>query len=112
MEDSILNTIKKMVGIGVDYDVFDVDIIVLINSALSILADLGFTKDFVVEDEIQKWEDYITDINTFPDIKEYIFLKVKMVFDPPSSSYVMDAYNGRIKEIEWRLNSRNEMLES
>lgn len=110
MEDSILNTIKKMVGVGVDYSVFDVDIIVLINSALSTLRDLGIgpKEAFVVEDETQKWKDYILNINDFVDVKEYIFLKVKIMFDPPSSSYVLDAYKNRMSELEWRLNVRSE----
>ena len=107
MEQSILNTIKKMLGPDDSYDVFDTDIIIHINTALSILAQLGVgaKKGFRITGAEETWDNFITDGSVdLESVKSYIYMKVKMVFDPPSSSFVMKAMEDSCKELEWRLN--------
>lgn len=106
MEESILNTIKNMLGSDSGYDVFDTDIIVFINSAFSTLAQLGVgpAKGFRIKGSEETWNDYLGDAEDLESVKAYIYMKVKMLFDPPSSSFVMKAMEDSCKEIEWRLN--------
>lgn len=104
--DSILNTIKKLLGIDIDDDSFDVDIIVNINSAIFSLSQMGIgPKDgFIVTSIDQKWSDYIdSNIKNVEGVKNYLYLKTKMIFDPPTSSTVIEAFNNSIKELEWRM---------
>lgn len=112
--DSILNTVKKMLGIDDSYKVFDMDIIVSINSTLSTLYQLGITfdSDFIVMNECQKWSDIIKDKfkNRLAFIQQYVYLKVRVLFDPPTSSFVLDAYNKQISELEWRINVEIETI--
>lgn len=104
MTESILTSIKKLLGIEKDYDHFDADLIMHINSVLSILAQIGVgpTKGFSITGADEKWEDYV-DLTTFSLVKSYIYLKVKLLFDPPLSSAAMEAINRQISEFEWRL---------
>lgn len=107
MDDSILNTIKKMLGPDSDYDVFDTDIIIHINSALSTLTQIGVgpSTGFRITGPEETWSDFIGyGVNDLESIKTYVYLKVKMLFDPPASSFVMKAMEDNCKEIEWRLN--------
>ena len=103
---SILNTIKKLLGPTGVYDHFDTDIIVHINSAFSSLTQLGVGPQdgFFIKDETDLWTDFIQDDKRLEFVKTYIYLKVKLVFDPPLSSSVLDAMNRQINELEWRLN--------
>jgi hypothetical protein len=112
MEQSILLSTKKILGISSDYVVFDLDILTHINSAFSTLAQLGVgpVEGFMIEDETAQWADFFGDA---PDIqlnsvKTYIYLRVRQVFDPPTTSYAISAFNEQIKELEWRLNSHRE----
>lgn len=104
--ESILTSIKKLLGITEEYSAFDVDIIIHINSAFSTLNQLGVgPKDgFKISDDLDSWSDFINDEDAIESIKTYIYLKVKLVFDPPSSSSHMQAIKESIKELEWRLN--------
>lgn len=109
--DSILNTIKKMLGIDSNYDAFDTDIIVHINSAIMILRQLGIgpPDGFIVSDESDSWSDLIGEgTMLYESIKTYIYLKVKSVFDPSTSSAANEASKEMIKELEWRLNSESD----
>lgn len=108
--NSILNSIKKLLGLNEDQKDFDVDIIMLINSAFTRLNDLGVGPEegFAIEDEYKNWDDFVQDGLKFNDLKTYIYLKVKMVFDPPASSAVLAAYERSIQEIEWLVNVRAE----
>lgn len=112
--NSILTTVKKMLGIDQSYKAFDMDIIVSINSTLSTLYQLGVTldSDFIVMDERQKWSDIIKEEfrNRLAFIQQYVYLKVRVVFDPPTSSFVLDAYNKQISELEWRINVEVETI--
>lgn len=107
MNESILNTIKKMLGIADDYTPFDQDIIVLINGAIMILRQLGVGPQtgFSISNAEATWGDYLgTDEILLASVKPYIYLKTKVVFDPPTSSFVLDAMQKQIDEYEWRSN--------
>ena len=104
--DSILKTIKKLLGISDEETHFDTDIIMHINSVFSILHQLGVgpDKSFSIQDDTATWNDFIEDDNNFNDVRTYIYLKVRLLFDPPASSSVMNAMERQISELEWRLN--------
>lgn len=102
---SILTSIKKLLGIMEDYEHFDQDIIIHINSVFMILQQLGVgpKEGFSIQDKSSVWEDYIQDPNTIESIKSYMYLKVRLLFDPPVGS-VLTSFENQIKEFEWRLN--------
>lgn len=104
--DSILTSIKKLLGITEDYEQFDNDIVMHINSVLAILSQLGVgpSDGFFITDKSAIWDDFIDENVKLNDVKSYMFLKVKMMFDPPSSSAIIDSYNRMISEFEWRCN--------
>lgn len=103
--DSILNSIKKLLGITEDYTPFDTDIIIHINSVFSILTQLGIgpPNGFSISDSAAKWSDYIGDATTIEMVKTYIYLKTKLIFDPPLNSSVTASIEKTISELEWRL---------
>lgn len=103
--DSILISIKKLIGPGELDDHFDPDIIMLINSALSRLSQLGVGPEggFRIQNATSTWKDFIGDAENLEDVKEYVYLKVRTVFDPPAKA-VLDSFIARIKELEWELN--------
>lgn len=106
--ESILTSIKKLLGISKDYTQFDDDIIMHINTVFLNLAQLGVgpAEGFIIEDDSSEWSDFV-DINDNAQlhaIKTYIYLKVKLLFDPPLSSSVIESTNRMISELEWRLN--------
>lgn len=107
--ESILISIKKLLGIPNDYTQFDDDIIMHINSVLLNLTQLGVGPEtgFSIEDDSAEWTDFVDIENNaqLHAIKTYIYLKVKLLFDPPLSSSVTDAMNNQIAELEWRLNA-------
>lgn len=104
--DSILTSIKKLLGIDEEYTQFDDDIIMHINSVFLNLTQLGVgpTAGFFIEDDSAVWEDFINDDTQLQAVKTYIYLKVKLLFDPPLSSSVIESMNRQIAELEWRLN--------
>lgn len=105
--NSILDSIKKLLGITKDYTHFDDDIIIHINSVFPTLRQLGVgpADGFTIKDNTAKWSDFISeDHKEFESVKTYVYMKVKLIFDPPLSSAVMESYKGFIKEFEWRLN--------
>ena len=107
MSDSILTSIKKLLGITAEDTSFDADIIMHINSVFMVLNQLGVgpSEGFAIEDKNDEWSDYIGDSKALNAVKSYMHLKVKMLFDPPLSSAVKDAMNQSINEFEWRLNA-------
>ena len=110
--ESILQSIKKLLGITPDYTAFDADIIMHINSVFMILKQLGLgpVQGFSITDDTSVWTDYIPSDNVnFEAIKSYIYLKVKLLFDPPLSSAVMECMKQMINELEWRLNIEVEL---
>jgi hypothetical protein len=106
MNESILTSIKKMLGISEEYEQFDADLIMHINSVFSILTQLGVgpTNGFMIEDKTSTWNQFIGNDAKFVLVKSYMYLKVKLMFDPPLSSSVMESYKVQISEYEWRLN--------
>ncbi len=111
--DSILNSVKKVLDISPSYDVFDLDITMHINSALSTLTQLGVGPEygFTIDDADATWADFLTDPNKlkrFSEVRTYIYLRLRLIFDPPPNSFTLDAYKEQIKELEWRINVTRE----
>lgn len=104
--ESILTSIKKLLGIAEEYKHFDADLIMHINSVFSILTQLGVgpSAGFSIQDDSAIWADFISDNTKIEMVKSYMHLKVKLLFDPPLSSAVIEAMNRMISEFEWRLN--------
>lgn len=105
--NSILLSIKKLLGIASDYTHFDTDIIMHINSVFLTLTQLGVgpSTGYSIVDEFASWGDFIPERDRrFEAVKTYVYLKVKLVFDPPLSSAVIESMNRTISELEWRLN--------
>lgn len=105
--ESILISVKKMLGIDKDNLEFDDEIIMHINSVFTILNQLGVgpSEGFFIEDDSSEWTDFIPDITKLHAIKTYIFQKVRIIFDPTSlGSASLAAYERSIQEFEWRLN--------
>jgi len=113
METSILTSTKKILGIAEDYIVFDLDIITHINSAFSTLAQLGVgpPEGFMITDATAVWDDFVSADFQYNSVKSYVFLKVRQLFDPPSTSYLIAAVEKQIQELEWRLNVYREGLD-
>lgn len=106
MTDSILDGTKKILGIDSAYDAFDTDVIVHINSVFSTLTQLGIgpVEGFMIEDETSKWEEFIGIDNNLNAVKTYVYLRVRLLFDPPTNSFLVASLNEQVKELEWRLN--------
>lgn len=110
MTESILNTIKQMVGVEQNYDAFDMDLVVDINSALYSLRQLGVgpNEGFAISDDTAKWNDFIEDASLLGLVKTYVYLKVRLLFDPPTNSFLTASIEKQISEYEWRLNVAGE----
>src|SRR5215510_5934711 len=106
MEQSILTSTKKILGISQDYTAFDLDIITHINTAFSTLTQLGVgpAEGFMIEDDSAVWDDFTTNDLQYNSVRTYVFLKVRYLFDPPQTSYLITATEKQILELEWRLN--------
>lgn len=104
--ESILTSIKKMLGITEEYTHFDPDIIMHINSVFMVLNQIGVGPDkcFYIEDDTSTWEEFLGDPTDLPAVKTYMGMKVRLLFDPPASSTVMQAMKDAISEFEFRLN--------
>lgn len=113
--ESILTSIKSMLGIAKEYTQFDEQIIMHINSVFTTLAQLGVgpSKGFYIEDDSAEWTDFIEDLSNLHAIKTYIYQKVRIVFDSASmGSATLAAYERQIAELEWRLNAIAESNEN
>ena len=106
MDDSILDSIKKILGMTPAYDAFDTDLVIHINSVFGILAQLGVGPEggFSISDNTTLWKAYLGNSKDLEMVKSYIALKVRLIFDPPTIGAVMDAMKEQIRELEWRLN--------
>ena len=105
--ESILTSIKKLIGITEDYKHFDTDLIIHIKSVFMIVSQMGIGPDngFSISDETTTWNDYLPEGDkNFEAVKTYMYLKTRLVFDPPQSSSTMEAMKQTISELEWRLN--------
>ena len=108
--DNILSSTKKLLGIPTEETAFDSDIIMHINSVFMILNQLGIgpTNGFTISDAYALWSDFIPDGQNLELVKSYMYMKVRLMFDPPSSSAVLSAMEKSISEFEWRLNVQAE----
>lgn len=106
MSESILESTKKVLGIAADYTAFDMDIVMHINSALATLNQLGVGPDagFFIEDDSAEWGDFVGEDPRYNQVRSYVYLKVRLIFDPPATSFVIAAMEKQIQEHEWRLN--------
>lgn len=106
MEESILNSTKSILGLDEGYDAFDLDVMTFINSSLGTLDQLGVgpVGGAVIDGPDAVWDDLSLPDNQLGLVKTYIFLKVRMLFDPPTTSFAIAAFNKQIEEYEWRLN--------
>lgn len=107
-DDSILTSVKKALGIPSDYDYFDLDILLHLNTVMSILNQLGVGPEegFIVEDDSTIWSDLFDgdiDTNKMMYVKSYVCLRVRLLFDPPTSSGAIDAMERQMRELEWRI---------
>lgn len=106
--DSILTSTKKLLGIEADYTHFDTDVIIHINTTLMTLTQIGVgpSSGFAITGAFETWSDFLpeADLVKLQAVKTYIYLKVKLVFDPPLSSSVMESMSRKADELEWRLN--------
>ena len=109
--ESILTSVKKMLGITEEYEHFDADLIMHINSVFMILNQLGVgpSKGFIITDKFATWADFIQSGENLESVKTYMYMKVKLLFDPPMSSAVMESMKQMISELEWRLNVQSEL---
>lgn len=104
--ESILTSIKKMIGVTEEYEHFDSDLIMHINSVFTILTQLGVgpASGFFIQDKTSTWKEFISDETKLQLVKSYMQMKVKLLFDPPLSSAVITSMEKMIAEAEWRLN--------
>lgn len=110
MSESILESTKKVLGIDPDYDVFDMDVMMHINSAFSTLNQLGLGPEegYMVQERGDEWGDFLNDDMRLNSVKTYVYLKVRILFDPPTTSFVLTAMQEQIKELEWRISTYRE----
>lgn len=108
--DDILVTVKKMLGLEEDYLAFDTDIIIAINSAFGTLLQLGVgpAEGFQIDGYGSAWDSFIDDEKTIGLIKEYVYLRVKLVFDLPATSFAINALQSRADELGWRILNETE----
>lgn len=110
--DSILLSIKKMLGLPDDYEAFDVDIIMHINMVFNVLNQMGIGPEegYAIRDDLQTWDEFLQDTRKLEMVKSYIYLKVKQIFDPGSSSALNTAIENQIKELEWRISVQADFI--
>ena len=110
ISESILDSTKKVLGLETDYDVFDVDVIMHVNSVLSTLNQLGIGPDegFAIEDATPTWTDFLEDVKPLNNVKSYVYLRVRMLFDPPTTSFLQESMQKQIQEFEWRISTYRE----
>lgn len=103
MDESILTSIKKLLGISKEYTHFDADILMHINTVLFTLNQLGLPS-YSIQDATAKWSDYLTSSTQLDSVKSYIYLKTRLLFDPPASSAALESMKALVSEYEWRIN--------
>lgn len=110
MAQSILDSTKKVLGLEESDTSFDLDIVLHINSVLAILTQIGIgpVEGFTIEDSAPTWEAFVGTDKQLSFVKTYVYLKVRLVFDPPATSFAIDSFKEQIKELEWRLNVHRE----
>lgn len=106
MSESILTSTKKILGLAEDYTVYDPDIIMHINSVFGTLNQLGIGPEpgFAIEDATAVWSDFLGADLRLNSVKQYVYLRVRVIFDPPDTGYLVTAFEKQIEQLEWRLN--------
>lgn len=106
MDDSILDSVKSALGIVTEYRYFDSQILMHVNSVFTILQQLGVgpSDGFSINDETAVWSDFFEDPSSLSLVQSYMYLRVRMLFDPPTNSFLMDSMKQQVQEYEWRLN--------
>lgn len=109
-ETSILKSVRRVLGLGDVTDEFDEDIIMHVNTVFSTLNQLGIgpTEGFSIEDDTAEWANFLLNDPLLNSVKTYIYLRVRLLFDPPATSFHISAMERQIQEIEWRLNVKRE----
>lgn len=107
--ESILNSCKIMLGIDPDETVFDQELIIHINSVFNVLHQIGVGPQddiFIIKDETSEWSEFIdeSEIDTIQMVKSFMYLKLRLIFDPPTNSFAITSFETQMKELEWRLN--------
>lgn len=110
MENSILNSVKQQLGLAEDYNAFDPELIIHINSVLLVTYQLGVGPDkpFSISGPDETWDDFFADKQVINLVKTYVYMKVRLIFDPPNSGVLHEALERQISELEWRLNVQAE----
>lgn len=110
MNNSILTSVKKVLGMTEDYEAFDQDIIMAINNELAVLSQLGIGSDeaFYIEDKTAEWSDFVQDSVLAGIVPQYVAIKVRLTFDPPQSSFVLQALKDQAEELQFRLMVRGD----
>lgn len=112
MEDSILISVKKAIGLDSAYDAFDVDIVMIINSVFFIMTQMGIGKQFRIDGPDAAWSDYLEGREDLEAVKTYMYAKVRQIFDPPTVGAVKEALDNTVKELEWRLFSATDLVDT
>lgn len=112
MAQSILTTVKKILGIDASYTAFDPDITLHINSVFSTLNQLGIGPEegYMVEDATETWEDFLGTDFRLNQVRTYVCLRVRLLFDPPQTSFLIESMDRQIEQLEWRLNVERERV--
>ena len=109
-QDSILDSTKKVLGFEADYRAFDLDIMIHINTAFNILESLGVGPNggYMIEGHENTWDEFTQNDTQLNSVKTYVYIKTRLLFDPPGTSYVINSFNELAKELEWRLQVHSE----
>lgn len=112
MTESILDSTKHVLNLASDYTPFDQDIIMHINAVFSTINQLGVGPDegFMISNKDALWSDFLEGDLRLNNIKTYMYLRVRMLFDPPTIGYLVQAMQDQIKELEWRINAQRESV--
>ena len=110
MSDSILNSVKKLLGLAEDYEAFDPDVIMHINSVFTRLHSLGVgpTLGFSIENSSATWTSYLAGDKRYNNVKSYMVARVRLMFDPPTTSFAIKAIEDQITQFEWLINAQRE----
>lgn len=109
--DSILNSVKKMLGLDESYEVFDPEIIIYINNALMVLEQLGVGHDgFTISSDSETWSMFLIDPSRLDGAKTYTYIRTRLLFDPPANATLTNTLESTARELEWRLNVKAEQI--
>lgn len=110
MNDTVLTSTKKILGLDESYTVFDQDIMTHINSALMVVSQIGIGPEEGMEitSDLDLWKDILPADVMYNTVKTYVYLRVRILFDPPTTSFMITALEDQLREYEWRLNVHRE----